>query len=75
MYIKWFKAQIVCEECGKNHSVCEICGRYATYAVDHKIPHRGDEELFWRHSNHQGLCQSDHNRKSQSEILHPAGFN
>lgn len=32
--------------------------------VDHKEPHRGDAELFWRESNHQALCESCHNRKT-----------
>jgi 5-methylcytosine-specific restriction enzyme A len=32
--------------------------------VDHKIPHSGDEELFWRESNHQSLCENCHNRKT-----------
>ena len=26
--------------------------------VDHIVPHRGDKRLFWRGSNHQGLCKS-----------------
>lgn len=62
-----------CEECGRNHSFCEECGKRGrialTYAVDHIVPHRGNQELFWRHSNHQGLCQPCHNSKSRKERL------
>lgn len=72
-YAAWFKRQIRCEECGRNHSLCEECAKAGAvvlaYAVDHIIPHRGDHELFWRHSNHQSLCQVCHNRKSQTERL------
>jgi 5-methylcytosine-specific restriction endonuclease McrA len=32
--------------------------------VDHIEPHGGNEELFWRESNHQSLCESCHNRKT-----------
>jgi len=32
--------------------------------VDHIIPHRGDEALFWQVSNWQALCRSCHSRKT-----------
>ncbi len=35
--------------------------------TDHIIPHRGDQVLFWDPRNWQTLCESCHNRKSQSE--------
>ena len=32
--------------------------------VDHIVPHRGDQELFWRSTNWQALCASCHSRKT-----------
>ena len=32
--------------------------------VDHIIPHRGDERLFWDQSNWQPLCKACHDRKT-----------
>jgi 5-methylcytosine-specific restriction protein A len=37
------------------------------YAVDHIVPHRGDPALFWEPQNHQSLCRTCHNAKSQRE--------
>lgn len=28
--------------------------------VDHKVPHRGDQKLFWSKSNWQSLCKTCH---------------
>jgi 5-methylcytosine-specific restriction enzyme A len=36
-------------------------------AVDHIVPHREDQRLFWDESNWQTLCTSCHNRKSAGE--------
>lgn len=71
-YRLWFIVQVNCTECGRNHALCEGKCReqgkiVPTYAVDHIRPHRGDEKLFWLHSNHQGLCQAEHNAKSAKE--------
>lgn len=35
--------------------------------VDHRVPHRGDEELFWDQNNWQPLCKSHHSKKTASE--------
>jgi 5-methylcytosine-specific restriction protein A len=35
--------------------------------VDHVIPHRGDEGLFWDQGNWQALCIPHHNKKSAIE--------
>ena len=40
------------------------CGELATL-VDHIIPHRGDNHLFWDSSNWQPLCAPCHNRRKQ----------
>ena len=53
------------------HPLCVHCNkmdmiRTAT-VVDHIIPHKGDMELFWNETNHQGLCERHHNRKTAKE--------
>ncbi|CAG9184237.1 HNH endonuclease [Cupriavidus respiraculi] len=35
--------------------------------VDHIVPHKGDQRLFWRRSNWQALCKSCHDRKTARE--------
>lgn len=35
--------------------------------VDHKIPHRGDQTLFWDRANWQSLCATHHSRDKQRE--------
>lgn len=37
----------------------------AASVVDHKTPHRGDDQLFWDPNNHQALCDECHNRHKQ----------
>lgn len=53
------------------HPLCVHCekeGRVtAARDVDHVIPHRGDQELFWRQSNWQALCTSCHSKKTATE--------
>ncbi|WP_424976816.1 HNH endonuclease [Leisingera sp. S232] len=45
------------------------CGSLAT-VVDHIIPHRGDDRLFWDRSNWQPLCTSCHSRRKQRQERH-----
>lgn len=35
--------------------------------VDHVIPHRGDQALFWDTSNWQPLCRRCHDGRKQAE--------
>ena len=35
--------------------------------VDHIIPHKGDERLFWDHNNWQALCKWCHDVKTSNE--------
>lgn len=54
------------------HPLCVYCeeeGRTSLAKVlDHKIPHRVDASIdFFDASNHQGLCEKCHNRKSALE--------
>ena len=37
--------------------------------VDHIIPHKGDDKLFWRRSNWQALCIVCHNRKTATQDM------
>lgn len=50
--------------------VCDECKGKLTPAnvVDHIIPHRGNEELFWDTSNHQSLAKRCHDKKTMREV-------
>ena len=44
---------------------CEAQGRVtAATVVDHVIPHRGDQALFWDTGNWQSLCKHHHDAKT-----------
>lgn len=62
---RWRKASAAYMQ---DHPLCEECERKgrvtAAQCVDHKIPHRGDEQLFWDSGNWQSLCQRCHARKT-----------
>ena len=45
------------------HPLCAECGRPAK-DIDHIIPHRGNNDLFWDRSNWQALCHECHARKT-----------
>ena len=55
--------------------LCISCmkeGRYRkATVVDHIIPHRGDEALFWDRSNWQPLCKKCHDKKTWNEDKNP----
>lgn len=65
---KWQKAR---EAYLMEHPFCVYCEREgmvtAATIVDHRIPHRGDEKLFWDQSNWQGLCATHHSSDKQRE--------
>jgi 5-methylcytosine-specific restriction protein A len=51
------------------NALCVTClaesGRtVAAYAVDHIVPHKGNEKLFWDETNWQPLCEFHHNQKT-----------
>ncbi|WP_460274261.1 HNH endonuclease signature motif containing protein [Celeribacter sp. ULVN23_4] len=50
----------------KYYPVCVRCGAPAT-VVDHIIPHKGDDRLFWDKTNWQALCKPCHDRQKQRE--------
>lgn len=49
---------------------CQMCRRVepktSQLVADHKVPHRGDEQLFWSDQNLQCLCKDCHDRLKQS---------
>ena len=59
----------------RENPLCVECLKQRRYVqatvVDHIIPHRGNEELFWNESNWQSLCKSCHDRKTGREDSRP----
>lgn len=53
------------------HPLCCMClgqGRVEpATVVDHKVPHRGDQALFWSPANWQSLCKPHHDAAKQAE--------
>ncbi|WP_370158461.1 HNH endonuclease signature motif containing protein [Salipiger bermudensis] len=50
----------------REHPFCRRCGERAA-VVDHKTPHRGNQDLFWDRSNWQPLCTTCHSSAKQRE--------
>lgn len=49
-------------------TMCENEGRITPATiVDHIIPHRGDQNLFWDTANWQPLCKPHHDKVKQAE--------
>lgn len=46
-----------------NHPGCNVPASH----VDHIIPHKGDDTLFWNRANWQALCAHHHNSTKQRE--------
>ena len=67
---RWNKARI---EHLDEHPLCVDCAKrdYITPAtvVDHIVPHKGDQTLFWNQSNWQSLCKPCHDRKTATEDM------
>ncbi|MBR0855653.1 HNH endonuclease [Bradyrhizobium liaoningense] len=48
----------------------------ALLVCDHKVPHRGDERLFWDENNLQTLCKACHDKikqRDEQSSLHTRG--
>lgn len=65
---RWQKARITFLAANPLCRMCESEGR-ATVAtvVDHIMPHKGDQSLFWDRANWQPLCKPHHDRDKQRE--------
>ena len=50
----------------RNHPLCVMCDRPTpATVVDHIIPHKGDQALFWNTDNWQSLCKTHHDATKQ----------
>jgi len=65
---RWRKARITYL---RSNPLCVHClteGKTtAASVVDHIVPHKGDQKLFWAKNNWQALCTAHHNRKTATE--------
>ena len=54
-----------------SHPLCVYCERDGraepATVVDHKVPHQGDQALFWDKSNWQSLCKPHHDGQKARE--------
>lgn len=54
-----------------SHPLCAKCLERGIYTkatvVDHIVPHRGDQKLFWDPANWQALCKPCHDHKTGTE--------
>ena len=69
---RWQKARVrylhshpLCVECKKQGKLTQAT------VVDHIVPHRGDQKLFWNESNWQPLCNPCHDKKTWNEDNNP----
>jgi 5-methylcytosine-specific restriction protein A len=53
----------------KANPLCVMCLPIVTPAavVDHIVPHKGDQALFWSRDNWQALCATHHNAFKQRQ--------
>ena len=56
----------------QKHPLCVQCLKEGfiipAMVVDHIIPHRGDQKLFWDEQNWQPLCKNCHDQKTGSGL-------
>ncbi|HEY4529372.1 MAG TPA: HNH endonuclease signature motif containing protein [Luteimonas sp.] len=66
---RWQKARLTFLRRPEN-VLCRLCknaGRVElATVVDHRVPHRGDQTLFWDTDNWQPLCKACHDSHKQS---------
>ena len=64
---RWRKARARYLE---KHPLCVKCGEaghvVTATVVDHIVPHRGDQQLFWDERNWQPMCATHHNSWKQT---------
>lgn len=65
---KWQQARKIFLQANPLCVICEQEGRVVVATVvDHKIPHRGDQKLFWRQSNWRAICKPHHDSDAQKK--------
>ena len=56
--------------CQPENVLCRMCSAkgliVVATVVDHVIPHKGDDRLFWDQTNWQALCKPCHDRDKQA---------
>lgn len=66
---RWRKARLLYLQ---RHPLCVECQREGKLTpatvVDHILPHRGDQRLFWDEKNWQPLCKDCHDKKTGSGL-------
>ena len=66
---RWRKAR---ERFLRAHPLCVVCQREGRLTpatvVDHIIPHRGNQQLFWDESNWAPMCKPHHDQKTGSGL-------
>ena len=54
-----------------DHPLCVLCKSEGIITsaniVDHVVPHKGDQKLFWNKRNWQSLCKRHHDIKTATE--------
>lgn len=59
---RFLRAHPLCDECRKEGRLTPAT------VVDHIVPHRGNQQLFWDEANWQPLCKHHHDKKTGSGL-------
>ncbi|MYM31495.1 HNH endonuclease [Duganella sp. CY15W] len=61
----------------RSNPLCVYCAQSGrtteATVVDHRVPHRGDQKLFWSKANWQALCKPCHDGEKQREEARMVG--
>lgn len=58
----WLRNHPLCVHCEKKGLITPAC------EVDHIVPHRGSQAIFWDETNWQSLCKPHHSAKTAREV-------
>lgn len=62
----WQKARLLYLQANPLCVMCKEAGVVrAAEVVNHKVPHKGDMDLFWRQDNWEALCKRHHDSDAQ----------